>query len=63
MTALEEAAIKLHDHIWEYAGGNDEWPLQISGDDAELDEVIRLLNALQKEIKKSGYAQIEYSMQ
>jgi hypothetical protein len=60
MTKLEEAAIAVHDYIWQNTGTNDDWPLQFSGDDDEVMEVIRLLNELQDEIKKSGYARIEY---
>lgn len=62
MTKIEAAAIALHDFLWERLGEpNDEWPLQLSGDDESLSEAIRLLNELQEAIKASGYAPRDYS--
>ena len=34
--ALEASAIRLHDHMWENMGVNDDWPLQMAGDDDAL---------------------------
>lgn len=60
MTAVEDAAINLHDYMWENLGVTADWPLQMSGDDKAISEVIRLLNGLQAEIKRGGLARKEY---
>jgi hypothetical protein len=52
-TPLEEAAINLHDFLWENAGDTEDWPVHLSGDG--IDELIRLLNKLQNEIKAAGF--------
>jgi hypothetical protein len=52
MTRLENLAVALHDHIWKYVGaGDNDWLLEIGGDDEEITELIMLLNAIQDEIK------------
>ena len=48
-TDLEEAAIALHDFLWETMG-MPESPMEISGDDERCDRVVELLNKLQEEI-------------
>jgi hypothetical protein len=52
-TPLEQAAINLHDFIWENAGDTEDWPIHLSGD--AVDDLISLLNKLQNEIKASGF--------
>ena len=61
MTALEDAAIELHDHIWKYVGLTDDWPIHIGGDDAEVIELVRLMNQLRDRITESGYARMQYA--
>jgi hypothetical protein len=56
MTRLEQLAIALYDHIWQYVGVNDDWLIQIGGDDEQITELIRLLNQVQDELKLRGYA-------
>lgn len=56
MTRLEQLAIALYDHIWQYVGVNDDWLIQIGGDDEQITELIMLLNLVQDELKLRGYA-------
>jgi hypothetical protein len=56
-THLEELAIKVHDCVWINCGDN----LEISGEDATIDEITGLLNQLQREIKDRGLATHNYS--
>jgi hypothetical protein len=58
--ALEASAIRLHDHMWENLGVNDDWPLQMTGDDDAVTRLVRLLNELQDEIKSSGIPHRNY---
>ena len=58
--ALEGAAIRLHDHMWENMGPNEEWLLEITGDDDTVMRLIRLLNELQDEILTSGIPHRDY---
>jgi hypothetical protein len=60
MTKLEALAVELHDHMWSNMGTNDDWPLQVCGDDEAVDKLVDLLNKMQGEIKENGYNQIEY---
>ena len=54
MTKLEALAVELHDHMWSNLGVNDDWPLQVGGDDEEITRLIELLNELQDEITKTA---------
>ena len=66
-TALEQAAIALHDFLWDNLGVtadftgttsffSNNWPLHISGDDLFATQTMDLLNKLQDEIKAAGFA-------
>jgi hypothetical protein len=65
-TPLEQAAIDLHDFLWDNLGVGaaqqviSEWPLQLSGDDETVPHTINLLNKLQEEIKASGFSKKVY---
>jgi hypothetical protein len=65
-TPLEEAAIALHDCLWDNLGVGEnrqailEWPLQLSGNDETVSRTIELLNKLQEEIKASGFSEKVY---
>ena len=65
-TPLEQAAIDLHDFLWDNLGAGAaqqvilEWPLQLSGDDETTSHTIDLLNKLQEEIKASGLSEKVY---
>lgn len=61
MTKLEVLAVVLHDHLWSNMGTNDDWPLQLCGDDKAIDRLTYLLNEMQREIKANGYNIIEYN--
>jgi hypothetical protein len=66
-TPLEQAAIALHDFVWDNLGVGEaqqvilEWPLQLSGDDETVSRTIELLNKLQEEIKASGFSKKVYN--
>jgi hypothetical protein len=61
MTELESAAIELYDYIWHNVGTSADWPLELGGDDAAINEVIRLLNKLQDEIVARDLHRIDYA--
>ena len=52
MTSLEEAAVKMHELLWNYTGTTDEWMIQFKCDDSILDEFIDTLNDLGDEVEK-----------
>ena len=58
-TTLEEIAIKIHDFLWTNSGKDG--AVEISGDDATADELVSLLNQLQREIKDRGLATHNYA--
>jgi hypothetical protein len=57
---IEQAAIDLHDYLWEYTGYTADWPIEIAGDDSAVTELIRRLNTLQDAIKESGLDHRQY---
>ena len=59
-TDLEEAAIALHDFLWESIGPGKN-NLIIRGDDEVCDGVVELLNKLQKEIIARDLDSWDYS--
>jgi hypothetical protein len=62
MTKLEALAVELHDLIWSNMGVTDDWPLKVCADEDEvIDEFMRLLNEMQREIKACGFNHIEYN--
>jgi hypothetical protein len=61
VTRLEALAVEFHDLMWSNMGTNDDWPLQLCGDDEAVNELTRLLNEMQREIKAHGYNHIEYN--
>jgi hypothetical protein len=59
-TPLEQAAINLHDFLWDNIGVTDDWPVKLSGDDGSTTQTIDLLNKLQEEIEASGLSTKSY---
>lgn len=61
MTALEKAAIELHDFCWVYLGTPKEGaPLHISGLPGVTEAFTRALNHLQDEIQASDLPHLDY---
>jgi hypothetical protein len=46
VTRLEEAAIRVHEILWNNTGDNDDWPISFRCDDTIHDELIDALNEL-----------------
>jgi Bacterial RNA polymerase, alpha chain C terminal domain len=59
-TPLEQAAINLHDFLWDNIGVTDDWPVKLSGDDGSTTQTIDLLNRLQEEIEAAGLSTKSY---
>jgi hypothetical protein len=52
MTRLEEAAIKVHEILWNNVGSSDEWPIAIRCDEAIEDRLIDALGELGNAIEE-----------
>lgn len=46
MTRLEQAAVELHDILWNNTGDNDDWPIAIRCDEELEDRFVEALNEL-----------------
>ena len=61
-TPLEEAAIALHDFLYDNLGYSDDWPIHLSGDDEAIPQLVNLFNQLQDEIKAGGLSTKVYEL-
>jgi hypothetical protein len=50
MSAIEKAAKELHAILWNNVGENDDWPIQITCDDALANRFCQAINALHQAI-------------